>query len=122
MSSDTPRIMGFEIYFERLQAAKEFYRDVLGSPLTEHVPAHHAKFDGLQAFLCLERKGVETYPSADKAVVFIEVADLGAMLGKLGDRILESVSRTTGGPPTWAVLHDPEGHNVILIQAASKPR
>ena len=122
MSNGVPRIVGFEIYFDRLSPAKEFYRDVLGLPLTEDVPAHHAKFDTSNVFLCLERKGAESYPSADKAVVFIEVGDLGALIHKLGDRILQTGSRTSGEAPTWAVLHDPEGHNVVLMQAGDESR
>jgi predicted enzyme related to lactoylglutathione lyase len=120
MTNEKPRIVGFELYFERLQVAKEFYRNVLGLSLTEDVPAHHAKFDGLPAFLCLEKKGAEPYPSADKAVVFVEVADLGAVVRKLGDRILQTGSRTPGAAPTWAVLQDPEGHSVILTQAGGE--
>jgi predicted enzyme related to lactoylglutathione lyase len=120
MTIEKPRIAGFELYFEGLPAAKEFYRDILGLPLTEDVPGHHAKFDSLRAFLCLERKGSESYPSADKAVVFIEVGNLDAIVQTLGDRILQSGSRTPGEAPTWAVLHDPEGHNVILMQAGAK--
>ena len=120
MSTEKPRIAGFELYFEGLHEAKEFYRDVLGLPLREDVPGHHAKFDSLRAFLCLERKGSESYPSVDKAVVFIEVADLDAIVEKLGDRILQSGSRSPGEALTWAVLHDPEGHNVVLMQTRTE--
>ena len=51
-------------------------------------PGHHAQF-GANPFLCLERKGAESYPSRDKAVVFIEVPDLEAAVNRLGDRILQ---------------------------------
>jgi predicted enzyme related to lactoylglutathione lyase len=122
MTNGKPRIVGFELYFERLHAAKEFYRDILGLPLTEDVPGHHAKFDSLHAFLCLERKASESYPSADKAVVFIEVGDLDAIVEKLTDRIVQSSARAHGEALTWAVLHDPEGHNVVLVQAGAKSR
>jgi predicted enzyme related to lactoylglutathione lyase len=122
MTKEKPRIVGFELYFERLHAAKEFYRDILGLPLTEDVPAHHAKFDSLRAFLCLERKGSESYPSADKAVVFIEVGNLDAIVQQLRDRIVQSGARTPGEALTWAVLHDPEGHNVVLMQAVAESR
>ena len=120
MSTEKPRIVGFELYFEGLHAAKEFYRDFLGLPLTEDVVGHHARFDSLHAFFCLEAKGAESYPSADRAVVFIEVGDLDAIVRKLGDRILQSGSRAPGEAPTWAVLHDPEGHNVVLLQAGAE--
>jgi predicted enzyme related to lactoylglutathione lyase len=122
MTIEKPRIAGFELYFDRLKEAKDFYRDVIGLELTEDDPAHHAKFDSGGRFLCLERKGVESYPSADKAVVFIEVGDLDAIVQKLGDRILQSGSRAPGEAPTWAVLHDPEGYNVVLMQAGDASR
>lgn len=120
--SNRPRIVGFEFYFERLPQAKEFYRDILGLTLVEDVPGHHVKFNCAGEFLCLERQGVESYPSADKAVVFIEVDDLSAIVQKLGDRILQAGSRTPGEAPTWAVVHDPEGHNVVLLQAGAVSR
>lgn len=61
----------------------------------------------------LERKGSESYPSRDKAVLFFEVADLGATINAIGrERFLHTAA-------DWAVLHDPEGHNVLLIQRGS---
>ena len=33
-------------------------------------------------------------------------------VGRLGERILQH-------EPGWAVLHDPEGHNVLLIQSSA---
>jgi predicted enzyme related to lactoylglutathione lyase len=122
MSTEKPRIVGFEFYFERLPEAKQFYHDVLGLALTEDVPGHHAKFGCTGEFLCLEQKGAESYPSSYKAVVFIDVADLGAMVRNLGDRILQNGSGTRGEAPTWAVLHDPEDHNVVLMQAGAESR
>jgi catechol 2,3-dioxygenase-like lactoylglutathione lyase family enzyme len=110
-----PRIAGFELYFEDLEAARRFYRDTLGIELTDEEPGHHARFAAGGVFLCLERKGAESYPSCDKAVVFVETPDLKGMADRLGDRFLQFES---GGPgPAWAVLHDPEGHNIVLIQS-----
>jgi predicted enzyme related to lactoylglutathione lyase len=112
------RLAGFELYFEDLENAKRFYRDVLGLEVAEE-DARYAKFDSNGVFLCLERKGSESYPSLDKAVVFLEVPDLAAMVKAIGrDRILQHEAGAEGRIP-WAVLHDPEGHNVILLQ--SKP-
>jgi predicted enzyme related to lactoylglutathione lyase len=119
MRNDKPRIVGLELYFEHQPEAKQFYRDVIGLTLTEDVRGHHAKFNCGGEFLCLERKGAESYQSADKATVFVEVADLGAIVHKLGDRIVQSGSPTPGAALAWAVLHDPEGHNVVLLQAAA---
>lgn len=111
------RLLGFELYFDDLSSAKQFYRDKLGLNLVEDRPSHHAKFEGGTSFLCLERKGVESYPSLDKAVVFVEVDDLANMTVGLGNRVLESGPRAGEQQPSWAVVRDPEGHNVVLIQA-----
>jgi len=43
-------------------------------------------------------------------VLFFEVPDITAAIAALGrERVVKS-------EPTWAVLHDPEGHNVLLLQ------
>jgi hypothetical protein len=61
----------------------------------------------------LERKGPESYPSKDKAVIFFEVPDLKSAIAATGqDRLVQSED-------TWAVLHDP-GHNILLLQRSSE--
>jgi hypothetical protein len=65
-----PHIAGFELYFE---TCKSVMRSQFGA----------------SPFLCLERKGAESYPSRDKAVVFIEVPDLQATVDRLAERILQ---------------------------------
>jgi predicted enzyme related to lactoylglutathione lyase len=103
---------GVELYFEDLPGAKKFYAETLGLELSHEQLGHHAKFDSDAGFICLERKGVESYPSQDKAVVFFEVADLEAAINTIGpEKILQSEAN-------WAVLHDPEGHNVLLLQSS----
>jgi len=110
------RLRGFELYFEDLEPAKRFYRDTLGVELTSEQAGHHAQF-GTSPSLCLECKGAESYPSRDKAVVFIEVLDLQVTVERLGERILQ-FEPGSPGRQAWAVLHDPEGHNVLLIQSS----
>ena len=101
---------GVELYFEDLPRAKKFYSETLGLELSHEQLGHHAKFDSDAGFICLERKGVESFPSQDKAVVFFEVADLKAAIKSIGpEKIIQSESN-------WAVLHDPEGHNVLLLE------
>ena len=114
------RLLGMELYFDDVPQARDFYRGVLGLPLEEERPGHHAKFAPQGGFLCLERKGVENYPSRDKAVVFLEVADLGSFVASVGSERIVRVE--FGVTPPWAVLHDPEGHNVVCIEAASESR
>ena len=106
------RFLGVELYFENLPQASSFYRNTLGLELSDEQAGHHARFDGGAGFICLERKGIESYPSKDKAVLFFEVPDLSSTIAAIGsERILRS-------EPTWAVLHDPEGYNIVLLEQA----
>ena len=110
MNRIKPRFVGVELYFDNLERAKKFYEETLGLDLSEEEAGHHARFDSANGFVCLERKGAELYPSKDKAVLFFEVSDLKAALAPIGrDKLVQSES-------TWAVLHDPEGHNVLPLQ------
>lgn len=103
--------LGTELYFEDLEKAKEFYAQVLGLVAAEEQPGHHLKFNSSRGFLCLEKKGVEDYPSPDKAVLFFEVPNLSEAVARVGRWRFVRIE------PGWAVLHDPEGHNVLLLQA-----
>jgi catechol 2,3-dioxygenase-like lactoylglutathione lyase family enzyme len=115
--SDT-RLAGVELYFDDLPRAKAFYRDVLGLDLVEDAAGHHAKFEVGGPFLCLERRGVEAYPSADKAVVFFEVTDVRQTVQDIGPSHM--VRYDPDAASAWAVLHDPEGHNILLVQAGPR--
>jgi predicted enzyme related to lactoylglutathione lyase len=107
------RLAGVELYFDDLDRAREFYHGVLGLPIADEEAGHHTKFSAGDGFLCAERRGAESYPSLDKAVVFFEVDDLEAVIAQIGaERI---VQRDTAAPPRWIVLHDPEGHNILLL-------
>jgi catechol 2,3-dioxygenase-like lactoylglutathione lyase family enzyme len=118
-----PRMVGVELYFNQVPRAKKFYRDILGLTLADETPGHHAQFAAGNAFLCLERKGGENYPSADKAVVFFEVPDLAAAVKALGrKRILRYEPQSGARRPAWAVLHDPEGHNILLLESQNRPK
>src|SRR5215475_13011307 len=78
------RFLGVELYFEDLERAKGFYRNVLGLRIAEEEPGRHAKFESGSGFICLEKTGVESYPSQDKAVLFFEVADLQSAISSIG--------------------------------------
>jgi predicted enzyme related to lactoylglutathione lyase len=104
------RFVGVELYFDDLQKAKNFYVGILGLQIAEQQEGHHAKFDSGAGFICLETKGVESYPSKDKAVLFFEVANLQACIAAIGRDRWVRVEKS------WAVLHDPEGHNVLVLE------
>ncbi|HYU47652.1 MAG TPA: VOC family protein [Terriglobales bacterium] len=107
------RFVGVELYFDDLERARKFYIEALGLEISDEQVGHHAKFDSGAGFVCLERKGAESYPSKDKAVLFFEVPDLRAAIAAIGeDRLLQR-------EPAWAVMHDPEGHNILLLQRSS---
>jgi predicted enzyme related to lactoylglutathione lyase len=107
------RFAGVELYFNNLKEARVFYAEVLGLEISDEDPARYAKFGSSAGFVCLERKGSESYPSQDKAVLFFEVSDLQAAISAIGEhRFLERQAN-------WAVLPDPEGHNVLLMQRSS---
>jgi predicted enzyme related to lactoylglutathione lyase len=112
MNSLSPRFVGVELYFENLERAKKFYVETLGLEVSDEQPGHHAKFDSGGGFVCLERKGAESYPSKDKAVLFFEVPSIESAIAAIGqDRVVHTEQ-------AWAVLHDPEGHNILLLQAS----
>jgi predicted enzyme related to lactoylglutathione lyase len=107
------RFIGVELYFENLEAAKKFYVETMGLEVSDEQVGHHAKFDSGGGFICLERKGAESYPSKDKAVLFFEVPDLRSAIAVIGqNRVVHSGS-------TWAVLRDPEDHNILLLQRSN---
>jgi len=110
MNGTAPRFAGVELYFEDLDRAREFYQAILGLQIADEERGRYTKLDCGPAFVCLERKGLETYPSRDKAVLFFEIADLEAAVASIGPE--RFVHRAAG----WAVLHDPEGHNILLIE------
>src|SRR5712691_13571728 len=110
------KLAGLELYFNDLEAATNFYQDVLGLSLDEEDPHHHAKFDLGSAFLCLEAKGVEDYASMDKVVVFVEVADIRAAMDRIDSRHVVGADLSSTHP--WAAIRDPEGHTVMLLQTA----
>jgi catechol-2,3-dioxygenase len=56
MSSIHARLVGVELYFDDLVAAKNFYQGTLGLDIFGEQPGHHAQFNVGQAFLYLEKR------------------------------------------------------------------
>ncbi len=111
------KLIGVELYSEDLGRARQFYADVLGLPLGEEDPERFAQFAPAGGFLCLERKGVEDYPSGDRAVVFFQTPDLQQLVEKVGEARFARIERDVSTP--WAVLHDPDGHNILIVEGRS---
>ena len=108
------RLVGVELYFDNLEVAKAFYEETLGLPLEEYDADHHAKFAAGDAFVCTEKKGVEDYASADKAVLFLEVSSVRQAVERIG--LPHLVRAEVSGPKPWAAVRDPEGHTVLLVE------
>ena len=111
------RLVGIELYFDDLQQAKQFYGGALGLDLLDEEEGHHARFNAGERFVCLERKGSESYPSRDKAVVFLEVPSLRDAVRSIGEEKIVQLTPGGEGRRPWAVLHDPEGYNIVLVEA-----
>ncbi len=109
MSKPELRFLGVELYFERLQEARRFYTE-LGLEISDEQSGQYAKFDSGIGFVCLERKGSEIYRSRDKAVLFFEAADLAAAVKSIGKERFVRVETN------WAVMHGPEGHNLLFLE------
>jgi predicted enzyme related to lactoylglutathione lyase len=104
------RFAGIELYFDDLERARAFYAGTLGLTIADEDTQRYCKFSVGPGFICLEKKGLESYPSRDKAVLFFEVPDLAAAIALVGEE------RFVHREAKWAALHDPEGHNVLLLQ------
>jgi hypothetical protein len=112
------RLVGVELYFDHLESAREFYGELLGLPITAEALHHHLQFEVGPAFFCAEKKGGEDYPSQDKAVLFLQVPSVADAVQRIGTyRVVRYESGAETGSNPWAVLHDPEGHNIILLEA-----
>ena len=111
------RVVGIELYFDNLQGAKDFYLRKLGLELLDEQVGHHARLNAGEIFVCLERKGAESYPSRDKAVVFLEVSNLAGTIRRIGEDKILQMQPPSEDRTAWAVLHDPEGYNIVLLEA-----
>ncbi len=117
VSKISARLVGVELYFNDLPAAKQFYEETLGLSISGEQPGRHAQFNVGRAFLCIEKKGAENYPSRDKAVIFLEVPSVQDAVEAIGQERFVHVDRgAEGTAQPWAVLHDTEGHSVLLLE------
>jgi predicted enzyme related to lactoylglutathione lyase len=112
------RLTGVELCASDLGRSRVFYEQVVGLKPSEEEAGHHVMFDTGEAFLCVEVLGAENYLSQDKAVIFLEVDDLAGPVARIGqDRFIKYERKPDRG---WAVLHDPDGHNVLFLQRPKK--
>ena len=123
MAKKKLRLVGLELYFTDLKRARRFYRQELGLEIAEEGAGRFVKFNAGNAFVCLERKGAESYPSRDKAVLFFEVDDLQKTIQSVGAENFAGMNlNASGGREGWAARHDPEGHNILFLERKSEVR
>ena len=64
------RFAGVELYFSDLKRARAFYADTLGLQVSDEDTQRYVKFSTGAGFVCLERKGSESYPSGQSSFIF----------------------------------------------------
>ena len=107
---------GIVLYSENLERAKAFYADVLELPLLLE-EAHALHFDAGGARLAIHRYPTEGSVETPEGFLMFAVDDLDATYEDLRRRGAEFL-----GPPATrsygrvAYLHDPEGHEIGLIE------
>ena len=94
MAQIQARIVGVELYFEHLQAARDFYAETVGLEVSNEELGHHAQFSSASGFVCLEKKGVEAYPSRDKPYCSSKCRTCDPRFRPSAKRVLFNVRRT----------------------------
>jgi catechol-2,3-dioxygenase len=87
------RFAGVELYFSDLKKARVFYANTLGLQISDEDPQRYAKFSGETGFVCLERKGSESYPSQDRRFYFLRFLTSRPPSAPLGNSVLLSASQ-----------------------------
>jgi hypothetical protein len=126
MPKDPIRLAGVELYFPAESEAVLLRRARFAAQRRDARPSRAVRH---QRRLCLPgAKGAEIFPSRDKAVVFLEVPDVVAAVRKIGQAHLVHIEMGAQGDSgsaaraSWAVLHDPEGDNILLLERPRKRR
>ncbi len=111
---------GIVLYSANLDAARAFYRDVLGLPLLLEED-HVLHFDAGSVRLAIHRYPTEGRREAPEGFLVFAVDDLQAVYEDLQGR-----GTVFLGPPAdrpygrVAYLHDPEGHEIGLLEEPRK--
>ena len=109
-----PGSVGVELYFEDLERAKEFYLDTLGPRISDEQPVTRPSSVLMPRLSAWKQKGPSPIPPAIRPCFSFEVPDPPAAVTAIGQHC------SARSQPRWAVLHDPEGHNILLLPAGPK--
>lgn len=112
-------VVWFEVAGENLDTLKKFYGDLFDWKVDADNPMNYGMVDtggegGIQGGIFA---GGDVYVS-----FYVQVPDLEARLKraeKLGAKVLQPPTPTTPDGPTIAMVHDPEGHRIGLLQEPS---
>src|SRR5207247_11344956 len=113
-------VEGIVLYSEDLDRARAFYRDVLGLPLLLD-EGHVIHFDAGTVRLAIHRCPPGERRRPPEGFLVMGVKDLGIAYDELRRRGAEFL-----GPPSSrpygrvAYLHDPEGHEIALLEVPRK--
>src|SRR5437870_5105601 len=99
-----------------LSAARRFWVEQLGFPVTEERPAEFFIVDAGGLRLCVDLADGEVHlPGSTDPVIGLKVASVRTVLDSLAQRGLSEALHCRV-ESTYAVVHDPDGRAVILTQ------
>jgi uncharacterized protein len=113
-------VVWFEIAGRDLAGLTRFYGDLFGWKIDAANPMNYGMVDtgtstGIPGGVFADTNGAGEYVS-----VYVEVGDVAAALVRaeeLGAKVVQPVTKIPDGP-TIAMITDPEGHRLGLIQGA----
>ncbi|MDB6089542.1 MAG: Glyoxalase/Bleomycin resistance protein/Dioxygenase superfamily [Gammaproteobacteria bacterium] len=104
---------------QNLAAAREFWVEQLGFPVTEERPGESFIIDagGLRLGIDLKDKEERVVRGADPAIG-LKVRSVEMVLNSLAARgITETVEPLSASTGLYAIIHDPDGRAVVLTEA-----
>ncbi|HTX92612.1 MAG TPA: VOC family protein [Anaerolineales bacterium] len=106
------------LWAEDIPAAVRFYRDVLGLPLLpHHADRPHFRVDGCLLAILPGRPALPPDPEPRFPVVTFSVPDLDAAAETLRRNGIDLPWGTEANPTgRWAMVHDPAGNLIELVQ------
>lgn len=104
-----------------LERARGFWVGALGFRVTEEQKGHHFMLDAKGLRLCIDLEDGATHVAGGgDPVLGFHVRSLASALEGLARRGVKPEQRTTQGERgVYALLRDPDGHQVVLTEASS---
>lgn len=109
----------FEILGKDAGLLQKFYAAAFGWQIRQQFPGYAMVVPGADAGI---NGGIGAAPGGGHVTLYVEVDDLSGALQRitgLGGKVAVPTSDIPGGP-LFAMIHDPEGHLIGLVQADSR--